>query len=144
MLGEETLSNIVLNSLRPEIKSRLRGVHFGTLKNLENAATQVERDLAEMSVPPIRQKSSATEQGDTRDSMNRRERFAKDQQRNEPQQLQCFVCGGPHFDRTCPRAIESGRNARVAVVEETSREDWRPQEYIPDESQGVEKRRPLI
>jgi len=51
MLGEETLSNIVLNSLRSEIKSRLRGVHFGTLENLENAATQVERDLTDM--PPL-------------------------------------------------------------------------------------------
>lgn len=121
---EETLTSIILPNLRPEIRSRLRGIQFTSLEQLEIAAVQVETDLLELSLlaekPKIkkdlpRENQRVIQQRVSNPQRNDRENYSS---------VRCYICQGNHTARFCPRAIQSGRQQHVAAIEEMPRQNW--------------------
>lgn len=122
--NEESLISIILMALRPEIKSRLRGLHFRTLEQLEVAAVQVEMDLEELSANNAKQKfTSDVNKAYPKNPQERR--INSEQRENDRRPIQCYICNGPHPARYCPQTIEPGQPRRLAAIEEIPQELFR-------------------
>lgn len=97
--AERTKTAIILDQLRPEIKSRLRGLHIPTIEALVDVASQIENDLKE--IQPARPPPPPEQRRNMNPPTQAVVRQENTTEQNRPS-TPCRFCKQWHFHRDCP------------------------------------------
>lgn len=140
-------TNIVLDQLRPELRSRLRGIQIRNMEELVDVASQIENDLKEITSsrgPPIMTERRNQEPLRT---IQRTERSANQGGPPTP----CRFCPGSqwHYHNDCPNNpyLQRNRPGTSSRYETSngprSNRTWRA-ETVPNTQNGINQNRGVI